>query len=169
MESLKIFTPFGLIFLPAVTAVQEFTKVLTFQSKSPLLLKKFEFNAFLGNGSGTINKPIECLNVALLGSGISFQSPVELLAGLQTPTLDFVSTIQHVTERFEPGILFNPAEDGTEITMNILIRNSAPLVIGDALVWTAKFYFYEFQKVGDKNEFTESESLIDLSAYYPNQ
>jgi len=169
MESLKVFTPFGLIFLPAVDGVQQFTNVLTFQSKTPLLLKKFEFNAYITNGAATTAKKIDCLNVTLLGEGISYQSPVELLTGLQTPTLDFISTLQHVSETFEPGILINPAESGTNIRMNLQIINSTPYVIGDPLIWLAKFYFYEFQKVENQKVFTESEDLIDLSAYYPQQ
>jgi len=168
MESLKIFTPFGLIFMPAVTDVQEFTDVLTFQSKAPLLLKKFEFNAFLGNGAGTTNKTIDCLNVSLLGTGIAFQSPIEILTGLQTPSLDFVSTLQHVTETFEPGILINPAESGTIIRMNLLIRNNLPVVIGDALIWTAKFYFQELAQNAKSMAF-EDKDTTDLTAYYPAQ
>jgi len=167
MQSLKIFTPFGLIFLPAVDGVQEFTNVLTFQSKAPLLLKKFEFNAYITNGAATTAKKIDCLNVTLAGAGIAYQSPVELLTGLQTPSLDFVSTLQHVSERFEPGILMNPAETGTEVRMNLQIINSTAFVIGDPLIWLAKFYFQEIEKTDSKIEF--SENLIDLSAYYPNQ
>jgi len=168
MDSLKTFTPFGLIFLPAVTAVQEFTDVLTFQSKAPLLLKKFEFNTFIGNSAGTVNKPLECLNVTLAGTGISFQSPIELLTGLETPTLDFVSTLQHVSETFEPGILINPAETGTIIRMNVMIRNSAPFVVGDSFIWLAKFYFQELAQNAKSMAF-EDKDTVDLSAYFPAQ
>jgi len=168
MESLKTFTPFGLIFLPAVTAVQEFIEVISFQSRAPLLLKKFEFNAYAGNSAGTINKPIDCLNVTLAGTGIAFQSPIELLSGLETPTLDFISTLQHVTETFEPGILINPAESGSIIRMNIMIRSAAPWVIGDTLIWMAKFYFQELAQ-NPKSMAFDDKDTIDLSAYYPQQ
>ena len=168
MESLKTFTPFGLIFLPAVTAVQEFTDVLTFQSRAPLLLKKFEFNAYAGNSTGTVNKPIDCLNVTLIGTGIAYQSPIELLTGLQTPSLDFVSTLQHVTETFEPGILINPAESGSIIRVNVSIRSAVPWVIGDTFIWLAKFYFQELAQNAKSMAF-EDKDTIDLSAYYPEQ
>jgi hypothetical protein len=168
MDSLKIFTPFGLIFLPAVTGIQEFTNVLQFQSRAPLLLKKFEFNAFIGNAAATLNKPIECINVSLFGTGIAFQSPVEILTGMQAQTLEFTSTLQHITERFEPGILINPAESGSVITANLLIRNSAPFVIGDNLIWSAKFYFKELEQ-NPKSEAFDDEDTTDLSAYYPQQ
>jgi len=168
MESLKTFTPFGLIFLPAVTAVQEFTDVITFQSRAPLLLKKFEFNAYAGNSAGTVDKPIDCLNVAITGTGIAFQSPIELLTGLQAPTLDFTSTLQHVTETFEPGILINPAESGSIIRVNVMIRSALPWVIGDTFIWMAKFYFQELDQ-SPKSQAFDDKDTIDLSAYFPAQ
>jgi len=174
MKSLKIFTPFGLIFLPSVNGVQTFANQLSFQSISPLLLRKFEFNIWCQNAAGTVNKPIETVNVSLVGSGISFSSPVMQTGGLSALQLDYTTNLQHVSEEYNPGILINPAESTNNITLSFSIFNSTAYVIGDPLTWTAKFYFEEIaseQKANFENsgDLWKTDESIDLGQFYPNQ
>jgi len=171
MKTAKIFAPFGLIFLPSVNGVQVFANVLAFQSIAPLYLRKFEFNAFIQNGAGTTGKSIDVLNVSLIGNGISFQSPIMQSVGLSVQQLDYTTTFQHVSEQYNPPILINPAEGGTSnIQLDFSIINAAAYVIGDALTWTAKFYFEEITgeqgKTFDPEKFNDN---IDLGAFYPEQ
>ena len=44
MKELKVFAPFGLIFLASASAIQAFNNILTFQNIGKLLLKKVEIN-----------------------------------------------------------------------------------------------------------------------------